>query len=309
MTNNTNIKIEFDTPILLLVFNRLETTKQVFNQIKSIKPTRLYIASDGARHDKDGEHKQVEKVRDYILNNVDWDCKVETLFRESNMGCKNAVSGAIDWFFDHEEMGIILEDDCIPSDSFFFYCQELLHRYKDDNRIGQIGGFNKGIKCEFDAQYSYFFSRYVSIWGWATWRRAWKNYDINLSHLEDVHKNGVLDVVLGDSKQAKKMFKSFFKVKKGEIDTWDYQWSFSSLTSNLLTIIPTKNLIKNIGFTPNATHTTGKDPYVGLNIDEFSLPLSHPEYIVFCKKYENLCLGHGGSRVYRFKKLLSNILN
>jgi hypothetical protein len=131
-----------NTAVLFLVFNRLDVTKQVFQAIRQAKPPRLYIAADGARKNKEGEAAKVIAVRDHVLESIDWDCEVKTLFREENLGCKYAVSGAIDWFFEQEEMGIILEDDCLPSQSFFWFCEELLLRYKGDMRVGHIAGYN-----------------------------------------------------------------------------------------------------------------------------------------------------------------------
>ncbi len=151
-----------ETAVLFLVFNRLDTTKQVFEAIKEAKPPRLYIAADGARKDKSGEEEEVKAVREYVMKNIDWDCEIKTLFREKNFGCKYAVSGAIDWFFENEEQGIILEDDCLPSQSFFWFCEELLERYKDDMRIFMIAGTSY-LFNEYEAINDYFFSKYISI--------------------------------------------------------------------------------------------------------------------------------------------------
>ena len=159
-------EFKLETPVLFLVFNRPDTTAQVFEAIRQAKPPRLYVASDGAREDKEGELEKVKQVRE-IVSQVDWNCEVKTLFRDKNLGCKIAVSSAIDWFFEQEEMGIILEDDCLPHPTFFRFCQELLERYRDDERIGMISGnnFQFGRKC---TDYSYYFSMYSHIWGWAS---------------------------------------------------------------------------------------------------------------------------------------------
>ncbi|MFP4332877.1 MAG: hypothetical protein ACLFQJ_06210, partial [Campylobacterales bacterium] len=160
MTHEHNSKLEFTPPhplktaVLFLVFNRLDTTKQVFEAIRQAKPPRLYVAADGAREAKEGEDQKVKAIREYILQHIDWDCEVKTLFREKNLGCKIAVSSAITWFFENEEMGIILEDDCLPSQSFFWFCEELLERYKDDMRIMMVSGYNKVQR--YNQQNSYF---------------------------------------------------------------------------------------------------------------------------------------------------------
>ncbi|MCS7029805.1 MAG: nucleotide-diphospho-sugar transferase, partial [Bacteroidia bacterium] len=172
------------TAVLFLVFKRLDTTKKVFEVIRKAKPPRLYIAADGPRDWVEGEAEKVKMVREYLMNNIDWDCEVKTLFRDKNLGCGRAVSEAITWFFEHEEMGIILEDDTVPSLSFFWFCEELLKKYKDDKRIGMISGnnFQDGIKR---GDGDYYFSIYNHIWGWATWRDRWEGYDFELDSFKD----------------------------------------------------------------------------------------------------------------------------
>jgi len=171
------------TPVLFLVFNRLDTTKKVFQVIKKAKPPRLYIAADGPRETKEGEAERVKAVRDYVMSNMDWECEVKTLFREKNLGCGKAVSEAITWFFENEEMGIILEDDCLPTQSFFWFCEELLIRYKHEEKIMQING--SSFLPNIDIKESYFFSKYNHIWGWASWRRAWKHFHMQYPNWED----------------------------------------------------------------------------------------------------------------------------
>jgi hypothetical protein len=263
-----------NTAVLFLVFNRLDTTKQVFEAIRQAKPPRLYVAADGAREAKSGEEVIVEKVRDYVIQNLDWECEVKTLFREQNLGCKMAVSGAIDWFFENEEMGIILEDDCLPSQSFFWFCEELLERYKDDMGVGMISGdnFQKGIKR---GDSDYYFSIYNHIWGWASWANRWKEYDMNLSQLK--HADFIDD--LFDNKKIIKHWKStFYTMKQGLIDTWDYQWTFTLWSNKQLTILPNINLIENVGFGADATHTTGESEFANLKAFEINIK-NHPKEI------------------------------
>lgn len=276
-----------NTAVLLLVFNRLDTTKQVFEAIRQAKPPRLYVAADGARATKDGEDEKIKAVRDYITSNIDWECEVKALFREQNLGCKMAVSGAIDWFFENEEMGIILEDDCLPSQSFFWFCEELLERYKDDMRIGQISGFNYGYKNK-DLNYDYFFSKYPMIWGWATWKNRWNNYSLRLDDFEEIKQNKQLELIFS-KKELKKRLNIFKNVKDGLIDTWDYQWSFTLYKNSQFTIIPKYNYILNLGFGDDSTHTTGKNPYVNLKLENIDSIKKHPNYIVqFKDLYEKI---------------------
>jgi len=163
------------TAVLFVVFNRLNTTKQVFAAIRKAKPYRLYVAADGPRVAKSGEVAKVKAVRDYVRENIDWDCEVKTLFRENNLGCKYAVSSAVDWFFENEEMGIILEDDCLPHPDFFDFCAKLLECHVHDDRVSVVTGnnFQNGIKR---GGFAYYFSKYSHCWGWASWRRAWQQY-------------------------------------------------------------------------------------------------------------------------------------
>ncbi|WP_373032040.1 glycosyltransferase family 2 protein [Sulfurovum sp.] len=288
-----------NTPVLFLVFNRLDTTKQVFEEIKEAKPPRLYIAADGAREFKVGEGDKVRSVRDYIMSNIDWECEVKTLFREKNLGCKVAVSSAIDWFFENEKMGIILEDDCLPVQSFFWFCEELLDRYKDDMRVGQISGdnFQKGIK-RGDADY--YFSSYCHVWGWASWRNRWNNYDSELSTFEDV---GFIKEICHDAKTARYWVDIFKKMKMKVIDTWDYQWVFTLWKNKQLSITPNINLVKNIGFGDEATHTISDSEFS--NLQAFNMLLyKHPEEVL--RNYE--ADDFTSKVMFRYQSLFNRIL-
>ena len=170
---------KFNTPILFLIFNRPDTTFKVFEEIRKIKPAKLYIAADGPRPNVIGEEEKCTASRN-IIKQVDWDCDVKTLFREKNLGCKIAVSSAISWFFENVEEGIILEDDTFPTQSFFWFCQELLDFYRNDSRIMHISGNNFQLG-KIRGEGSYYFSKYNHIWGWATWKRAWRFYDVSLN--------------------------------------------------------------------------------------------------------------------------------
>ena len=269
-----------NTAVLFLVFNRLDTAKQVFEAIRQAKPPRLYIAADGARANKEGEAEKVQAVREFIMQNIDWECEVKTLFRDQNLGCKYAVSSAITWFFENEEQGIILEDDCLPSQSFFWFCEELLNRYKGDLRIWHISGdnFQKGM---IRGKGSYYFSKFNHIWGWASWANRWKEYDVEIkSYKNFADQSGIND--LSESEQEKKYWKSIFKdVSNGEIDTWDYQWTYTVWVNSGLSILPNKNLISNVGFGPEATHTTSLDSqHSKIPRQDLNFPLLHPSFII-----------------------------
>lgn len=260
-----------ETPILFLIFNRPETTQQVFNVIRKAKPKQLFVAADGPRKDKTGEKEKCEVVRK-IATAVDWDCEVRTLFRDSNLGCGIAVSEGITWFFENVEQGIILEDDCLPDESFFYFSEILLNKYKNEPRIWHIGGSSFYDKELGD---SYFFSAYPFIWGWATWKRAWKHYDFFLTNIdrETIHSR-INDYFLTNA-ERKFWKKHFSRIISNNKNYWDYQWTTTIWYHNGLSILPQKNLVTNIGFGENATHTKDENSplknYISpLNIENFS---------------------------------------
>jgi hypothetical protein len=284
-----------NSPVLFIVFNRPDTTWQVFEAIRKTKPPRLYIAADGPRHEREGERASCEEVRKIALE-VDWECDVKTLFRDKNLGCKIAVSEGISWFFEHEDEGIILEDDCLPDQSFFSFCEELLLRYRHDTRIMAISGvnFQKGRKR---TEYSYYFSRHFHCWGWATWKRAWKFYDRELIAWPEIQKNGFLyDIGNGYEPFASYWSRIFEKCYAGEINTWDYQFLLSCWEQSGLIVLPNINLVTNIGFGNKASHTTDKNsPMANLPAYKIEFPLNHPLYVirdmVADKYYETTLLG------------------
>jgi len=267
---------------------------QVFEAIRKAKPPRLYVAADGPRANREGEAERVARVRE-IATAVDWPCEVKTLFREENLGCKYAVSGGITWFFEHEEQGIILEDDCLPSQSFFWFCEELLNKYNNDCRIGQISGFNYGFEIP-DDKYDIFFSKYGFIWGWAAWRRSWEKYDIEMKLFKEALSYDLFENYFSFNKSYQ--VNNFRMVKYNEIDTWDYQWSFARFINKLYTVVPKFNLVTNIGFRGDATHTRGNNPYE--NIDKLNLKPNKekcPEYFLEFKEF------------YKIFEVKDNLLN
>ena len=273
-------------PVLFLIFNRMETTKLVFQEIRNAKPPRLYLASDGSRPDEKGEHDKVLEIRNYIKKNIDWDCELHTLFNDSNLGCKKSVSNAINWFFNHEEMGIVLEDDCLPNNSFFRYCEELLLKYKDDQRIFLITGYNKQNIWKPE-QNDYFFSNLGGIWGWASWSRAWKHYDVDVTDIESFISQDGFRNSLGSSLGDLKQNMIFNGLKVNNVDSWAMQWGYARHKNNALTCIPSKSLIRNIGFGEEATHTFG-DNLDGVECHEISFPLKDNKFVVSDESYDEL---------------------
>ncbi|MGA1584009.1 MAG: glycosyltransferase family 2 protein [Saprospiraceae bacterium] len=270
--------VAFQTPILFITFNRPAHTARVFEAIRAVRPSKLYIATDGPRAGVKGEDEKVKKVRK-IATSVDWPCEVRTKFQDRNLGCKYGPYAAISWLFEHETQGIILEDDCLPNPDFFTFCETLLERYACDERIWTITGMNaQGAIQRGNA--SYFFTRYSHLWGWATWRRAWEKAD--------------MDIVFWPKWKASRAWKSFWpepaqrrfwehifdKVyQKGMESAWDYAWVASIWYHDGLSVAPNRNLVSNIGFGPESTHTRNTDtPIAALPTEPLGL-LSHPDVV------------------------------
>ncbi|MFC3561740.1 nucleotide-diphospho-sugar transferase [Pedobacter jamesrossensis] len=262
-----------NTPVLLLVFNRPELTMQVFNKVKQAAPKYLYVAADGPRNEI--EEKACERVRS-IFDKIDWDCELKTLFREKNLGCGMAVTTGIEWFFNDVDKGIVLEDDCMPDNSFFGFCSEMLNYYQNDNRIGHISGSNFQDKQK-RGDGSYYYSSLTHVWGWASWKRVWKDYDYNISTFNMFDTS--FDAFPAHAPFAANWRNIFANVAQGKINTWDYQYAYLNLIKGYKTIMPNVNLIKNIGFDGNGTHTSADHPLVVQSIESITL-IEHPKLFV-----------------------------
>jgi len=270
------------TPVLFIIFNRPATTQLVFDAIRNIKPPRLYVAADGPRPGVESDVAACQQTRK-IIEHVDWPCELKTLFRDKNLNCGVAPSSAMSWFFENESEGIILEDDCLPSNSFFWFCQDLLERYRDDDRVMHIGGNNFLNNAERNQDYSYYFSRSGHIWGWATWSRAWKMFDYEIKLYEKIKAKGYFDDFFLNGVEKFYRLRKFDKTlaRRGSVDWWDYQWDFARYINSGLSIVPQKNLVKNLGFGEGATHTTNKkNKSAGLEALDLDFPLRHPPFII-----------------------------
>jgi hypothetical protein len=262
------------TPILFIIFNRPFETKRVFDSIRKAKPKELYVAADGPRLNniKDIENSKLTRE---IVKNIDWHCNVNYLFREDNLGCKVAVSNAINWFFENVEEGIIIEDDCLPNDSFYKFCSILLEKYRLDIEVMHIGGTNFQ-NHNSDSNDSYYFSRITHVWGWATWKSAWKKYDQLLIDFNETNLKNIFKKNKFNRESFTYFLKAFKNVKENKLDTWDYQWTYTVWKENGLAIIPNVNLVSNIGFNTNSTHTIdGGEIYGNLKTNNFE-KIVHP---------------------------------
>lgn len=267
----------FETPVLFMIYNRPDVTMKVFSEIRKIKPKFLFLAADGPASDDPKEANNCNICRKFVMDNIDWDCKIKTLFRDENLGCKLSVSSAIDWFFDEVDQGIILEDDCLPSKSFFYFCESLLKKYEHRDEILVISGnnFNKKKVGEAD----YYFSKIPQIWGWATWKRVWRELDLEMS----TYKDEIVRRSFSNKKVQNYWIDTFNLYKNRRIDTWDYSLTFLVFLKNGLCVCPNKNLVSNIGFGINSTNTL-----FSYNIEkilsikeEINLPLKHPYKIEY----------------------------
>ncbi|AFY39023.1 methyltransferase FkbM [[Leptolyngbya] sp. PCC 7376] len=268
------------TPVAFIIFNRPDTTRRVFEAIRQAQPPKLLVIADGPRGDRPDEADKCIATRN-IIKEVDWDCEVLTNYSDTNLGCKKRVSSGINWVFDQVEEAIILEDDCLPDPSFFPFCEELLEKYRHDTRIMMISGDNFQFG-KARTQDSYYFSKYYHIWGWATWRRAWQHYDVDLKQWPKIRDGGWLkDIFNNDWLTIKYRSKIFQKMYEKAVDTWDYQWSFTCWTQSGLSIMPNVNLISNIGFGEAASRTkNNKSIFANMAVSSVDFPLLHPDFVI-----------------------------
>jgi hypothetical protein len=272
--------IQFNTPVLFLIFNRPDTTQKIFEVIREIQPKHLFIAADGPRKNKPDDIQKCKETR-MIFNQIDWECELKTLFRDENLGCGRAVSSALTWFFNNVEEGIILEDDCLPDLSFFSYCEELLERYRENDEVMLIAGSN----CHSEIvppDVSYYFASVLSIWGWAAWRSTWQKYVYDANKISQKQFKLALNSSFRSNKIKRYWLWIFDLMRMHQTDTWDYQLFFSILINKGLSIVPCKNMISNLGFNENATHTFDTNNQRS-NLPTFDIgTLIHPSEIKQC---------------------------
>jgi hypothetical protein len=299
------------TPILIIVFNRSDFFKRLISILKKIKAKKIYIKIDGPRKNNLNDKKEINKII-YIIKNINWNCKISINKETKNLGSRDNPIKGINWFFKSENMGIILEDDCLPSLSFFKYCEILLNRFKNYKSISMISGRNNLEKINLDNSYYFTFG---STWGWATWKRAWKFNDSKLKNWKNkkfrtrLNKN-LKDYPLFYNLLIEKCEKIF---KKKLNSVWDYQWLFSVISRNMIAVVPKINLVKNIGFDKRSTHTHNKDSqfYSKTNSFEIEFPLNHNNDYKINKKLvlqEHTKL-YKPSVMVLFKRLLLNFYN
>lgn len=267
-----------NAPVALIIFNRPELTAKVFESIRQAQPTTLIVIADGARTNRKGEAELCAAAR-AITEKVDWPCRVVRHYADQNLGCRNRVSSGLDLLFAEFDRAIILEDDCIPEPSFFRFCDELLERYKDDERVMAISGDNFQFG-NHQIAHSYYFSRFPHVWGWATWRRAWRHYDVTMNDWPRYRDNAWLSQLFDRPKTINFWKEIFQSVYEEKVDTWDHQWTYACWRQNGLTALPHVNLISNIGFGEDATHTRRSGLFSYMEVQSMKFPLRHPIEIV-----------------------------
>ncbi|HAA29505.1 MAG TPA: hemolytic protein HlpA-like protein [Cyanobacteria bacterium UBA8553] len=264
-----------NTPVAFLIFNRPDLTELVFETIRQAKPKKLLVVADGPRFLEEVNKCQEARA---VIKRVDWDCEVLTNFSEKNLGCGLRVSSGLDWVFSEVEEAIILEDDCLPASSFFYFCQTLLEYYQHDERIMLISGdnFQDGHSR---TDYSYYFSKYNDMWGWASWRRAWKYYDFAMKTWPEYKKFNLIQTVCDNPDEQKFWTDLFDSVYAGNIDTWDYQWTYACFAQQGLAVIPNSNLVSNLGYRLDATHTKVEHNHLARLPKSDIWEIKHPPYV------------------------------
>ncbi len=302
--------MSLSTPVAFLIFNRPELTKVVFEAIRQAQPQKLLVVADGPRFPE--EVQKCQKTRE-IINQVDWECEVLTNFSDINLGCEQRVISGIDWVFAEVEEAIILEDDCLPSQSFFQFCQTLLEHYRHDERVMHISGnqFNSRLN---KTDYSYSFSKYGGTWGWASWRRAWQHFDRDMKSWSEFKTKQMMKSICSSLQEELYWTNIFDRVFNNEITTcWDYQWLYTRWIQNDLSIVPKTNLVSNIGFGADATHTFSSSPLAKLPTTDI-WDIKHPLFMVRDTQADNYTFAcyYGGQskKTYhllksKFKKVLN----
>lgn len=292
---------QYDVPILLILFKRIDSTKLILNELRKQRPKYIYIVADGPRNKE--EKKETDKLREFVLKEIDWPCTVNRKFREENWGCDNSSVDALNWFFKNVEYGIFLEDDCIPSQSLFEFHKEILERYKDEERVKCVCGTNF-IEKRAKFETSYGFSKQVfSGWGFATWSRAWK---IDRQKIKNTinSKNKIFSDPAYDFIYKKKLN----DVISGKIEGWDHLFSATIALESGLRVVPAKNLVENTGFEGDSSHEFDEVDKKYLNIKRESLgfPLVHPRKIKRNKFFDIMTTLNIVSRISkkRIRKLL-----
>jgi hypothetical protein len=274
------------TPIAFIIFNRPDLTRRTFDRIRAARPRKLLVIADGPRSDRPGDADLCAQARAAVTQRVDWPCEVQTNFADVNLGCKHRVSSGLDWVFSQVERAIVLEDDILPDPSLFPFFEQMLDRFADDQRVMMVSGFNPLGQHLHDRQ-DYHFSYCGSIWGWASWRRAWRHYDVQMRLFDNPDVQQRVRDTFADPALYQGRLASYERCRRGEIDTWDFQWSFARIINSGLSVVPAVNLVLNLGFRPDATHTRNDAAGIGeVPVGSLSFPLRSPPCVAVDRQYD-----------------------
>lgn len=263
------------TPVAFFIFNRPDLTRRTFAAIAQARPATLLVVADGPRASRSDDAESCRATR-ALIETVDWPCEVRTHFAEHNLGCRVRIASGLDWVFSQVPEAIVVEDDCLPDDSFFRFCAELLERYRDEPRVHLVSGCNLTRGKRFTSD-SYYFSRFYHTWGWASWARAWRHYDLEMRRWPELRETDWVERFLPTAAMARRARHYFDETFAGRTGTWDYQWVLSGWLQNALAIVPATNLVTNTGFDARATHTGDTSTFLSnLPVAPMAFPLKHP---------------------------------
>ena len=253
LEQSNNNKMSAQVPVLLILFNRSDNASQLIDALRLVKPREIYVNIDGPRTGNEKDRIEVALCKELVAK-IDWECIISKQYHEKNLGCKNSVVAAIDWYFSNVDEGIILEDDCIPSASFFAFSAQMLTKYRDDNRVMQISGSNY-VTMDDEPLETYYYSALNDIWGWATWKRAWSKFSLDMTGLDEFLNKGLLDIYVGNSEISSWLRAYMVAAKDPSSTTWSSQWCYAMAKQFAFTIVPPKNLVRNIGFLGEGSHS------------------------------------------------------
>lgn len=312
---------QLETPVALIFFTRPDTFEQVFSKVREARPKKLFLIQDGPRENRPDDIEKIMECRK-IAENIDWECEVFKNYSDTNLGCGERPASGITWVFENVDRAIILEDDCVPCETFFDYCEELLERYKDDERIAYISGLNHFAQWDCGDN-SYFFTKTGAIWGWATWKRAWSRYDYYVNSIKDDYVKKILPAQVGNKLAAEQRMKNWETVnalmnEKPKLSFWDAQWGIVKFLQNQLVIVPKYNQISNIGFGADSTHaqninerkTKKRVSFFYIPTKKLELPIKHPDFCCCDYNYDNMVNKntYGNFFVYKIKNTIKKIL-
>ena len=263
------------TPVVLIIYHRPQKTTNVINSLREVKPSQIFVIADGPKDKQDVE--KCKKTRD-LINSIDWKCEIYKNYSPKNLGLRKRVVTGLDWVFSKVDKAIILEDDLVIDKSFYVFCEQMLEKYKNNERVISISG-NNFLFGRSNIENSYFFSRHIYSWGWATWRRAWKLYDDTMSDWQLVKSRKILNIRFGKWIEVAYWNGIFDLVFESKIDSWAYVWTYAALVNDKLTVVPSVNLVSNVGTGQGATHTSIKSRVLNIPVERINFPLKHPRVI------------------------------